>query len=80
MARDYLRCDPKTQLFYDYYQTLFNYSALPTQLSDQGLLRSQICRVHADAIVWGIKKVWSELFTAKSIFYWQKLQISIISR
>lgn len=42
---------------------------------DQRLLRAQICETNTDAIVWGVKKVWSELFTAKSIFYWRKLNI-----
>ncbi len=45
--------------------------------SASSLARSQICGVNADAIVWGIKKVWSELFTAKSIFYWRKLKIEL---
>ncbi len=45
--------------------------------SASALARSQICGVNADAIVWGIKKVWSELFTAKSIFYWRKLKIEL---
>ncbi len=47
------------------------------QKGSLGLLRSQMCEVNADAIVWGIKKVWSELFTAKSIFYWHKLKIEL---
>ena len=47
------------------------------QKISQRLLRSQICVIHPDAIVWGIKKVWSELFTAKSIFYWYKLNIKL---
>ncbi|MEM9274537.1 MAG: putative PEP-binding protein [Cyanobacteria bacterium P01_F01_bin.143] len=39
------------------------------------LMRSQITGVNYDALVWGIKKVWSELFIAKSIVFWRKLQI-----
>ena len=39
------------------------------------LMRAQITGVNYDAMVWGIKKVWSELFTAKSIVFWRKLQI-----
>ncbi len=45
------------------------------QKFNQRLLSSQICLINPDAIVWGIKKVWSELFTAKSIFYWHRLKI-----
>ncbi|MDJ0903626.1 MAG: PEP/pyruvate-binding domain-containing protein [Xenococcus sp. MO_188.B8] len=45
--------------------------------SVSSLVRSQICQTNPTAIVWGIKKIWSELFTAKSIFYWHKLEIEL---
>ena len=45
--------------------------------SASSLARSQICETNLVATVWGIKKVWSELFTAKSIFYWRKLEIEL---
>ena len=47
------------------------------QKVSQELLRSQICDISSDAVIWGIKRVWSELFTAKSIFYWHELGIEI---
>jgi len=41
------------------------------------LLRSQITGVNADSLIWGIKKVWSELFSAKNILVCHKLQIQL---
>ncbi len=43
------------------------------------LLSSQICGINPTSIIWGIKKVWSELFTAKSIVCWHKLQLEFAS-
>lgn len=43
----------------------------------QGLWNSQVCLCKPEAISLGIKKVWGELFSAKSIFYWQKLGINL---
>ncbi|ELS01788.1 phosphoenolpyruvate synthase/pyruvate phosphate dikinase [Xenococcus sp. PCC 7305] len=45
--------------------------------NNRGLLRSQITGINPDAIFWGIKKAWAELFTAKSIFYWHKRKIEL---
>lgn len=42
-----------------------------------GLLASQICRCEAQAIEQGIKQIWAALFSAKSLFYWQKNNIGI---
>ena len=42
-----------------------------------GLWNSQVCLCQPEAIAWGIKQVWAELFSAKSILYWQKLGISL---
>ncbi|VEP12338.1 PEP-utilising protein mobile region [Hyella patelloides LEGE 07179] len=47
------------------------------QRGNLGLLRSQICACHPDAISYGLKQVWADLFTAKSLFYWDKLGISL---
>ena len=41
------------------------------------LWRSHTCRTNPQAIVEAIKLVWSELFTANSLFYWQKLGLSV---
>ncbi len=42
-----------------------------------GLWNSQVCLCQPEAITSAIKRVWADLFSAKSIFYWQKLGISL---
>ncbi|MBW4513774.1 MAG: hypothetical protein KME11_00950 [Timaviella obliquedivisa GSE-PSE-MK23-08B] len=42
-----------------------------------GLMASQVCWSNREAIANSIKRVWSELFRAKSLFYWQRLGIQI---
>ncbi|MEM7591621.1 MAG: putative PEP-binding protein [Cyanobacteria bacterium P01_A01_bin.83] len=39
--------------------------------------RSQTCNTHPDAISTALKLVWSELFTASSLLYWQKLGLDL---
>jgi pyruvate, water dikinase len=57
--------------------------ALPSQLDPTvsarttGLLESQVCWNQREAIAQGIKQVWSELFRAKSLLYWQRLGIQV---
>ena len=41
------------------------------------LLKSHTCTATPQAIVKAIKLVWSELFTANSLFYWHKLGLNI---
>ena len=41
------------------------------------LWRSQTCLCTAKALTLAIKKVWSELFSAKSILYWDRLNIPL---
>ncbi|MEO1006688.1 MAG: PEP/pyruvate-binding domain-containing protein [Cyanobacteria bacterium J06638_38] len=41
------------------------------------LWRSHTCNLHPDAIATAIKLVWSELFTANSLLYWQKLGLNV---
>ncbi|NJR38251.1 MAG: hypothetical protein HC781_04605 [Leptolyngbyaceae cyanobacterium CSU_1_4] len=43
----------------------------------RGLMASQMCWPNRAAIANGIKRVWSELFRAKSLFYWQRMGIQI---
>ena len=43
----------------------------------QGLWRSQTCFLTPEALTAAIKRVWGELFTAKSLIYWQKLGLTI---
>lgn len=38
--------------------------------------RSHTCSANPEALAIAIKKVWSELFTASSLFYWHKLGLS----
>lgn len=42
-----------------------------------GLWNSQLCLCQPESISLGIKQVWGELFSAKSVCYWQKLGISL---
>ena len=45
-------------------------------LGGKGFWRSHSCCVHPQAIAQTVKQVWSELFTAKSLLYWNKLGLS----
>ncbi|AFZ34710.1 phosphoenolpyruvate synthase [Stanieria cyanosphaera PCC 7437] len=42
-----------------------------------GLWRSHSCRCQPNTLTKTIKKVWADLFGAKSLFYWQKLGIDL---
>ncbi|MDX2216098.1 MAG: putative PEP-binding protein [Oculatellaceae cyanobacterium bins.114] len=42
-----------------------------------GLLQSQVCCAEPEAIAQGLRQVWSELFQAKSLLYWQRLGIQL---
>ncbi|PSF38537.1 peptide chain release factor H [Aphanothece hegewaldii CCALA 016] len=42
-----------------------------------GLLSSQVCWNQPEFIELALKKAWSELFTAKSLFYWKRLGIPL---
>ena len=44
---------------------------------NRGLWRSQTCFLSPEALCSAIKRIWAELFTAKSLFYWQKLGLTI---
>ena len=41
------------------------------------LWRSHTCNCNGEAITAALKSVWSELFTASSLIYWQKLGLSL---
>ncbi|MGL5939513.1 MAG: putative PEP-binding protein [Waterburya sp.] len=43
---------------------------------NNSLWRSRTCSANPEALVIAIKQVYSQLFTASSLFYWQKLGIS----
>jgi pyruvate,water dikinase len=42
-----------------------------------GLLPSQVCWCEPEALESAIKQAWAELFSAKSLFYWQRIGIGI---
>ena len=42
-----------------------------------GLWNSHVCLCQPEAISLGLKRVWGDLFAAKSIFYWQKLGVNV---
>ncbi|NJM69179.1 MAG: phosphoenolpyruvate synthase [Scytonema sp. RU_4_4] len=42
-----------------------------------GLLESQICQCHEEAIALALKRTWSQMFRAKSLLYWQWAGINL---
>ena len=42
-----------------------------------GLLESQVCWAQPDSVLTHLKRVWAELFRAKSLFYWQRSRIQV---
>lgn len=42
-----------------------------------GLLESRICRKNRDSLTQAWKETWAELFSARSLFYWQRSGISL---
>ncbi|MBU7583024.1 MAG: phosphoenolpyruvate synthase [Nostoc sp. TH1S01] len=42
-----------------------------------GLLEPIFCDCNEDAIAWGLKRVWSQLFRARSLLYWQHQGIDL---
>jgi pyruvate, water dikinase len=47
------------------------------QQGNLGLWRSQSCFCQKEAIAVGIKRVWADLFGAKSLLYWDKFGVSV---
>jgi len=43
----------------------------------QGILGSQICPKQPEALATALKRVWAELFRARSLFYWQRQGIEL---
>ena len=46
-------------------------------LESTGILKSQICRCNCHSLSIALKKVWGELFRAKSLFYWQRMGVNL---
>ncbi len=67
------------------FDTLPQTLPLPTALTSinainffaQGILESYTCHKHPDALIFSLKRVWAELFRARSLFYWQRNEIEI---
>lgn len=57
--------------------------ALPSHLAFgstgkiSGLLESHVCACTREAIAFGVKRVWAELFRARSLLYWQRARIKL---
>jgi pyruvate,water dikinase len=50
-------------------------AALPLQTS--GLVNMQVCRAEQISLAQGLKRVWADMFGAKSLFYWQRSGIHL---
>lgn len=46
-------------------------------LKTWGFMESIVCSADKDSIAQSLKQVWSELFRAKSLLYWQRLRIQL---
>lgn len=42
-----------------------------------GLFPAQVCHPTPDSLELALKKIWASIFTAKSIFYWQRIGIDL---
>ncbi|ERN40852.1 phosphoenolpyruvate synthase/pyruvate phosphate dikinase [Rubidibacter lacunae KORDI 51-2] len=49
----------------------------PYQQQVPGLLPSRVCRNRPEAIAMACKRVWAELFSARSLFYWQRSAVEL---
>ncbi|MCF4967246.1 putative PEP-binding protein [Nostoc sp. CMAA1605] len=51
--------------------------AIPKVRNTSGLLESSFCHCDEVAIARALKSIWSQLFSAKSLFCWQRLEINL---
>ncbi|WP_066382505.1 MULTISPECIES: putative PEP-binding protein [unclassified Anabaena] len=51
--------------------------AIPKLRNTSGLLESIFCHCDEEAIATTLKQVWSQLFRARSLFYWQRMGINL---
>jgi pyruvate,water dikinase len=49
----------------------------PSDLEPSGILESHTCLWQPEALVLSLKRVWAELFCARSLFYWQRNDIGL---
>ncbi|WP_250122101.1 putative PEP-binding protein [Chroococcidiopsis sp. CCMEE 29] len=50
---------------------------IPGRMKIAGLLEAQVCSCNRQAIALGLKRTWSQLFRARSLFYWQRHGIEL---
>jgi len=61
-----------------YYNLETQFSAFnPTLLFPVGILASHTCHNQPDSLILSLKRVWAELFRARSLFYWQRNGIEL---
>lgn len=48
-----------------------------TDIQPTGILESYICPHQPEAIITALKRVWAEIFRARSLFYWQRHRIML---
>ncbi|MCW5313376.1 phosphoenolpyruvate synthase [Nostoc sp. KVJ3] len=51
--------------------------ATPSMKNISGLLESVFCQCEPEAIAWGLKRTWSQIFRARSLLYWQRAGIDL---
>jgi pyruvate,water dikinase len=50
---------------------------IPGRMKIAGLLEAQVCSCERQAITLALKRTWSQLFRARSLFYWQRHGIEL---
>lgn len=55
-------------------RVVFNIQEYPHSL---GILDYQVCTATPEAMIVALKRVWAELFRAKSLFYWQRAGVGL---
>jgi pyruvate, water dikinase len=54
-----------------------SYLAFGSMHKISGLLESHVCACRGEAIAFALKRVWAELFRARSLLYWQRAGIKL---
>ena len=55
----------------------FSSGVQPSNIDHLGILESHICPKQPDALIICLKRVWAELFRARSLFYWQRNGVNL---
>ena len=56
---------------------IFQVESLVDNLEYCGILDSHICLGESEALALALKRVWAEIFRARSLFYWQRVGIGL---